>query len=227
MAKNKDSKKLNVCKFCNCEFQHPDKRQSFCSKECLSRRKELTRVETSCCVCGKSIVKRRSMIRDKNCCGLDCQRIWANQCSIKRTEAEKGRFEKAKWKKQQSDIRKQKSVAFIWWKKCNQKASEQKPVGLWDQKCQTASTQLLYRKWPNARKQQRKRIVPDTWNTCFYMQKMNLLSRSWYHKQDPWSRKCISVMSGTKRRLRRSHRRNKDTSKLTSEQGRQLLFWKN
>lgn len=56
----------------------------FCSKKCegLAKRRPETKVEVSCCFCGKKYIKRRRFLKERNYCSPGCGRMGKRKKSI-------------------------------------------------------------------------------------------------------------------------------------------------
>ena len=182
MAKRKNSRKPNVCKLCGSEFPHRDRRQSYCSSECLEQIRVRTGLKNrvyKTCTCGFVGFGVAQFPIDAN---GSCASCW-------------DREKKDEWNK---------------WSKheCNrffhhQRRLERTKTLPWDRWATQKSTILSMRsRVVSSQKNHINSVSVDNWECCIKIGLQRLFQQARDKEMDRWTRKCCSWSRSLKTRER-------------------------
>jgi len=129
VAKHKDNKKLNACKFCGKvipgSYERNPKAKVYCDKSCRDKKTASNKMAVECCVCGKPIERYRNAlnVRDKFACSATCQRVVAGRAG--KDWASRSKEARKRWVCRDRKARKERNP---WWKVVGKKIDKAKCV---------------------------------------------------------------------------------------------------
>lgn len=208
------------CVHCNVLFRAKRKDQLFCSKKCgfaggkhRHRKPSFTVVE--CVFCGLAFEKPTSLIREKNCCSLQCQNKWALQVNQHLNGP----------RKTQEEWLEKSKAAKIAWKKRSSRKRKRTRMRVWRIKCQTASMSLKRRRACLICDKSRR--DPTSWIQLIKAEIVRMRQIRHRSRKDDWAKKCDYTARGL--RSRRDLRKDNEKLLIASEKRgaylKQLLLW--
>jgi hypothetical protein len=199
------------CKECGVTFS--DRSKVFCSDDCRRRNVE-NRLVYSCSHCGQRVRKRTVSRASFQFCNKDCQAAFQSRVGYDatiriRSQANRSKMAKRKYRSGQRKQRKANSEGYQWWKLCKTEMQRTKhqEKDEWDSRCSNAMSALKARFEPVFKLKSQKAW---SWDLRVADSRKNLYGNKTQDSKEElaWKKKCTNALKMSKLRVQRSEALN-------------------